>query len=696
MADFRKWILALTVLVLFAGLASAQVNTGSGGGSNLTCTANAAVPPQLRSEGYTELTGDITLNCTGGNTPGTPGSLAGSTIQTANITVYLNGTVTSRLLSTSNTLPQASEALLMVDEPGSGLPGYGPSVPLTVCTSSNQSANACNEIVGFQGGQTAVSCAVASPPVGCFVPVQAATPTSAGWNAFQGTVNASSVTFFGVPVLAPGTTGTRVFRITNIRVNANGITGGGSIPANVVAAVSISGSTGVPLNNPQLTTGFIAPSLLTDVRAFGGGSAPGGQLTQTLQCNNPQNTAGNGTILGQADLRFREQFGTAWKTRVMPSTFTGPGISPPLNPQAGGGTGQSSSAIQNVPGYTYSSESGFIVPALTGGNNTAGLADFGTRMFATFSNIPTGMTVYVSPTNIITATSSATLLTPGTAGTTFAVLVATSAGGENALEGGQAPTLAATGTTGNGYGTNTLSPKANYVALPVTNGSATAVWEIVNTYPNLNESAEFAVWVGYTPNPGTNSPPTGTATVNMGYAPNPTSGLFTASQGAAARWDINVPRFADTSTAINLAQVTICQTALLFPYITNTAGFDTGIAIANTSVDPFGTGAQAGTCSLNWYGNATVTSNPAASTLGAGGVGTTTNIAGGTVATALASVTVPGFQGYMIAVCNFQYAHGFAFISDLGARNLAMGYLALTMNGVRGGTEPNDTEQLVH
>jgi len=49
------------------------------------------------------------------------------------------------------------------------------------------------------------------------------------------------------------------------------------------------------------------------------------------------------------------------------------------------------------------------------------------------------------------------------------------------------------------------------------------------------------------------------------------------------------------------------------------------------------------------------------------------------VYTALASITVSGFQGYMIAVCNFQYAHGFAFISDLGARNLAMGYLAVVI-----------------
>jgi len=41
-----------------------------------------------------------------------------------------------------------------------------------------------------------------------------------------------------------------------------------------------------------------------------------------------------------------------------------------------------------------------------------------------------------------------------------------------------------------------------------------------------------------------------------------------------------------------------------------------------------------------------------------------------------------GFSGYMIAQCRFQFAHGFAFISDLGARNLAMGYLALIIPDV--------------
>jgi hypothetical protein len=103
--------------------------------------------------------------------------------------------------------------------------------------------------------------------------------------------------------------------------------------------------------------------------------------------------------------------------------------------------------------------------------------------------------------------------------------------------------------------------------------------------------------------------------------------------------------------------------------VTNQAGFDTGLAISNTSTDPFGTAAQQGPCTLNYYG----ANAPAAVT--------TPSVASGTTYAGLASVQAPNFQGYMIAVCNFQFAHGFAFVSDVGARNLAMGYLALIIPG---------------
>jgi hypothetical protein len=75
-----------------------------------------------------------------------------------------------------------------------------------------------------------------------------------------------------------------------------------------------------------------------------------------------------------------------------------------------------------------------------------------------------------------------------------------------------------------------------------------------------------------------------------------------------------------------------------------------------------------GTCTLNFYGSAA----PAAFT--------TPSIASGTDYTALASSLAAGFQGYMIAQCGFQFAHGFAFITDgFGGpgRGLSQGYLAL-------------------
>jgi len=70
---------------------------------------------------------------------------------------------------------------------------------------------------------------------------------------------------------------------------------------------------------------------------------------------------------------------------------------------------------------------------------------------------------------------------------------------------------------------------------------------------------------------------------------------------------------------------------------------------------------------------------------------TTGSIAAGTVYTTLASTSASGFQGYMFALCNFQFAHGFAFISDLGARNLAMGYLALVINNNSNSNNRNQT-----
>src|SRR5277367_959989 len=106
MADFRRLFYALALVALLAGFtvpASAQP-------APFQCSTTAAVPPTVRAEGWTELVGDLTLNCSGG-TP-TP---AGTVVPPVDITVSISTNLTSRLLSGG----VWSEALLIIDEPHS-------------------------------------------------------------------------------------------------------------------------------------------------------------------------------------------------------------------------------------------------------------------------------------------------------------------------------------------------------------------------------------------------------------------------------------------------------------------------------------------------------------------------------------------------------------------------------------------------
>src|ERR1039457_4152821 len=153
MVDFRKGITALALLVLFAGLAAAQV--GGTGQVQLTCSTGVTVTPNLRNEGFTEQTGDITITCTGGTvgTNGVVGNLAtpGTVIPQVNITIFYSTSVTSRLYGTSGTA-NPNEALLLIDEPGSGLPGpvgLGPNQAQTLCATP---FTGCQAVTGYTAG----------------------------------------------------------------------------------------------------------------------------------------------------------------------------------------------------------------------------------------------------------------------------------------------------------------------------------------------------------------------------------------------------------------------------------------------------------------------------------------------------------------------------------------------------------------
>jgi hypothetical protein len=122
---------------------------------------------------------------------------------------------------------------------------------------------------------------------------------------------------------------------------------------------------------------------------------------------------------------------------------------------------------------------------------------------------------------------------------------------------------------------------------------------------------------------------------------------------------------------------------LLFPFVTNTGGFDTGIAIANTTMDPYGTTPQNGNITLYYYGSLPGTPAPAPIT----NQTTTAVVSAGTELLFTLSSggdhgiqAETGFEGYIIAIANFQFCHGFAFISDLGAQKLAEGYLAIQLD----------------
>src|SRR5689334_3968650 len=110
MSDFRKWLIALSALALLIAIGTpAMAQPGASNG--FSCTVQSGTPVIVRTEGITELLGDILLQCSGG-TP-TP---AGKPIPQTNITYTLNTNVTSRLLGTtqSNTF---IDALLLIDEP---------------------------------------------------------------------------------------------------------------------------------------------------------------------------------------------------------------------------------------------------------------------------------------------------------------------------------------------------------------------------------------------------------------------------------------------------------------------------------------------------------------------------------------------------------------------------------------------------
>ena len=167
--------------------------------------------------------------------------------------------------------------------------------------------------------------------------------------------------------------------------------------------------------------------------------------------------------------------------------------------------------------------------------------------------------------------------------------------------------------------------------------------------PQVNDSTKEWNEVEITFTREAGAPPIGSGSVTVSYHP--------VTDDMDKR-----PRFVAGPTNM-VGTINDCTTTLLFPYVLNQSGFDTGITISNTS-------SEAGFCVINYHGAGGP--DPHESRLIAGG--------GQLIFTLSSAVDTTGFQGYLVAVCDFRKAYGFALILDgfgTGDPTLAQGYLAV-------------------
>lgn len=142
------------------------------------------------------------------------------------------------------------------------------------------------------------------------------------------------------------------------------------------------------------------------------------------------------------------------------------------------------------------------------------------------------------------------------------------------------------------------------------------------------------------------------------------------------------PRFTDLETApISVVNIVAANTTMLIPYALVSGPIDTGIALANTTVDAFPSGSAIpsnGTIKFDFFPNATTGSGAGApfsvttsATARVNNLDSNGNLVAGSLLAVntsqllpLAGVTTGSFQGYIFITANFLNAHGMAFMSD--------------------------------
>jgi hypothetical protein len=238
---------------------------------------------------------------------------------------------------------------------------------------------------------------------------------------------------------------------------------------------------------------------------------------------------------------------------------------------------------------------------------------------------------------------------------------------------------------------NVLAGQGNVLAS--TGGAVTVSYELTITAAQSPTTVDTATFqFAFIAPTGTVVPvgSLGTGTVSVG----PVSTVVGFSTSASTlRFVANTGLPIGTS----IGTISACITNLLFPFVSNRAGttFNTGLAISNTAKDSGTTVGETGGITLYFYGISAPTGGSAGIAMPIPSVS-----AGGTVATSgvvapgehtvlalndgTATAIAKGFQGYIVALCNFRYAHGLATVFDnfgVGAANVGFSYLPLVVSG---------------
>jgi hypothetical protein len=687
--------------------------------SNVVCDVRGN-PLTVRVEGLAELLGDIVIECRGNlrpnprNIPGNPAGVPPApvpVVDTINISATLSVPVTSRLVADPLT-----EALLLIDDPD--VPTVGPVAnpseqnPCTgasgVCTGLGAHDGRNDPVLGIPGPVT--DGLAGHVTVITFGALGAQFALGAPVNVFQGRrQNNQTITFAGIPISTYDTRGNprllaafnairaanggfyrgepiiapwqKTFRIKNLR---GAIAGAAASGTQIFSFISIQNPSGnLQLNAATATIGFAQPGLNFGLRNTADSGGPAAAAVNLASCV----TVNRDLAVDVADSdpwnggNLAAQFSEAYQVAFKPRGY---------NP------GQPRSADQFRPAVNYETESGFyngVWAGLPNGLGLAGLADHGTRLRIVLNNIPANVRVFVSVAGVngTSPTLGAYAVADNVIPTT--PLFPTASPGVTAVIGGAAIPALAFVAPGSSNGITNVQLQS---------GRGVAVWEVYESARALLEKINFLIAVAY--RAGSPGPGLGTATIQGTFAPINTT-------ASAQPPGVPIPRFVETGSPLTAFTIAPCLTNLLFPFVTNQGTMNTGIAISNTSLTNPGTGElfaldpnigvapQSGTCTMNYFGTTGADgAAPPPSTTGVIPAGRTftMTLASGSAGPFGSVPPATNFQGYVIAQCAFSFAHGYAFISDLNASKLSIGYVALIMDAALGSRTGNASEVLGH